>query len=136
MAVAQIAEYIRPWLEGLNRGDVSAAEETFAPDCVVHITGSPEPLRGPAAFAQFVGGMIAAFPDVHFSVEDQVESGDMAVVRWRADGTHTRPLGNIPPTGKRARVDGIAMDRLAGGKVVERWEQWDQTAMLRQLGLM
>jgi len=136
MAVAQIAEYIRPWLEGLNRGDVSAAEETFAPNCVVHITGSPEPLRGPAAFAQFVGGMIAAFPDVRFEVEDQVESGDTVVVRWRAEGTHTRPLGDIPPTAKRARVDGIALDRLVGGKVVERWEQWAQPAMLRQLGLM
>ncbi|MFN2567468.1 MAG: ester cyclase [Gemmatimonadaceae bacterium] len=136
MAVAQIAEYIRPWLEGLNRGDVSAAKETFAPGCVVHITGSPEPLHGPEAFAQFVGGFIAGFPDVHFEVEDQVESGDTIVIRWSAEGTHTRPLGNIPPTGKRTRVDGIAMDRLVGGKVVERWEQWDQTALLRQIGVM
>jgi steroid delta-isomerase-like uncharacterized protein len=136
MAVAQVAEYIRPWLEGLNRGDVSAAKETFATDCVVHITGSPEPLRGPAAFAQFVGGLLAAFPDVQFTVEDQVESEDKVVYRWSAEGTHTRPLGDIPPTGKRAHVDGIALDRLVGGKVVERWEQWDQSAMLRQLGLM
>ena len=136
MAVAQIAEYIRPWLEGLSRGDVSAAEETVAPDCVVHITGSPEPVRGPTAFAQFVGGLIAAFPDVRFEVEDQVEAGDTVVVRWSAEGTHLRPLGNIPPTGKRSRIDGIAFDRLAGGKVVERWEQWDQVAMLRQLGLI
>jgi steroid delta-isomerase-like uncharacterized protein len=136
MAVAQVAEYIRPWLEGLNRGDVSAAKETFAPNCVVHVTGSPEPLRGPAAFGEFVGGFLAAFPDTHFNVEDQVEAGDMAVVRWSAEGTHTQPLGNIPPTGKRVHVDGIAMDRLAGGKVVERWEQWDQTAMLRQIGVM
>ncbi|MDQ3996086.1 MAG: ester cyclase [Gemmatimonadota bacterium] len=136
MAVAQIAEHLRNWLDGLNRGDVSAAPETFAPDCIVHITGSPDPLRGPDAFAQFVGGLLAAFPDVHFEVEDQVESGDTVAVRWTAEGTHTQPLGNIPPTGKRVRIDGIVFDRLAGGKVVERWEQWDQTGMLRQLGLM
>jgi steroid delta-isomerase-like uncharacterized protein len=136
MAVAQVAEYIRPWIEGLNRGDVSAAKETFAADCVVRVTGSAEPLRGPAAFAQFVGGFIGAFPDVQFTVEDQVEAEDKVVVRWSAEGTQTRPLGNIPPTGKRVRVDGIAFDRLVGGKVVERWEQWDHTAMLRQLGLM
>lgn len=42
MAVAQVAEYIRPWIEGLNRGDVSAAAQTFAPDCVIRITGSPD----------------------------------------------------------------------------------------------
>jgi predicted ester cyclase len=80
--------------------------------------------------------LIGAFPDVHFEVEDQVESGDAVAMRWSAVGTHTRPLGNIPPTGKRARVDGIVINRLAGGKVVERWEQWDQTALLRQLGVM
>jgi steroid delta-isomerase-like uncharacterized protein len=136
MAVAQVAGYLRNWLDALNRGDVSAAEETFAPDCVIHITGSAEPLRGPAAFAQFVGGMIAGFPDVRFELEDQLESGDVVAYRWSATGTHTGPLGNVPPTGKRVRVDGMAFDRLAGGKVVERWEQWDQTAMLRQLGLM
>jgi steroid delta-isomerase-like uncharacterized protein len=136
MAVAQIPAYFRPWLEGLNRGDVSAARETFAPNCVVHVTGSPEPLRGPEAFAEFVGAIIAAFPDVRFEVEDELESGDTVALRWSAEGTHTRPLGNIPPTGKRARVDGISIDRLVGGKVVERWEQWDQSALLRQLGVM
>jgi steroid delta-isomerase-like uncharacterized protein len=136
MAVAQVAEHLRNWLDGLNRGDLSVAADTFAPECVIHITGSPEPLRGPEAFAQFVGGINSAFPDVHFEVEDQVESGDTVAIRWSAVGTHTRPLGNIPPTGKRARVDGISIDRLVGGKVVERWEQWDQTALLRQLGVM
>jgi steroid delta-isomerase-like uncharacterized protein len=136
MAVAQVAEYIRNWIDGLNRGDLSLAEETFARDCTIHITGSPEPLRGPQAFAQFVSGLITAFPDVRFEVEDQIESGDTFAVRWTAEGTHTKPLGNIPPTGKRVRVDGIAFDRLAGGKVVERWEQWDQPGLLRQLGVM
>jgi steroid delta-isomerase-like uncharacterized protein len=136
MAVVQIAEHLRNWLDGLNRGDLSPAAETFAPDCVIHITGSPEPLRGPDAFVQFVGGLLAAFPDVHFEVEDQVESGDTVAMRWSAEGTHTQPLGTIPPTGKRVHVDGMVFDRLAGGKVVERWEQFDQTAMLRQLGLM
>jgi steroid delta-isomerase-like uncharacterized protein len=136
MAVAQIAEHLRSWIDGLNRGDLSAAAETFASDCVIHITGSPEPLHGPEAFAQFVGGLIGAFPDVHFEVEDQVESSDAVAMRWSAVGTHTKSLGNIPPTGKRARVDGIVIDHLAGGKVVERWEQWDQTALLRQLGVM
>jgi steroid delta-isomerase-like uncharacterized protein len=136
MAVAQVAEHLRNWIDGLNRGDLSAAAETFAPDCIIHITGSPEPLHGPEAFAQFVAGLTGAFPDVHFEVEDQVESGDTVAMRWSAEGTNTRPLGNIPPTGKRVRVDGIVIDRLAGGKVAERWEQWDQTAMLRQLGVM
>jgi predicted ester cyclase len=33
-------------------------------------------------------------------------------------------------------VDGLILDRVENGKVVERWEQWDQMAMMRQLGLL
>lgn len=56
-------------------------------------------------------------------------------VRWTAEGTNSRPFGPVPPTGRRVRVSGLILDRVADGKVVERWEQWDPLAMLQQLGL-
>ncbi len=34
----------------------------------------------------------------------------------------------------RLRLDGLILDRSVGGKVQERWEQWDQSVMLQQLG--
>ena len=43
--------------------------------------------------------------------------------------------GNVPATGRRVRVDGLILDRVADGRVVERWEQWDQAGMMQQLGL-
>ena len=52
-----------------------------------------------------------------------------------ATGTHTGPLGAAPPTGKSVALDGLIVDRVADGKVQERWEQWDQSLMLQQLGL-
>jgi len=103
---------------------------------LIHITGSPErnlPLPG---FKQMVGGLLAAFPDFRITVEDQFIAGDKVATRWTAEGTHTRPLGEVPSTGKRMRVEGLIMDRVVGDRVVERWEQWDQMAMLQQLGLM
>jgi len=39
------------------------------------------------------------------------------------------------PTGKPIRVGGLIFDRVLDGRVAERWEQGDQPAMLRQLGL-
>jgi len=132
----KVTTYQQTWIDGLNRGDVSAADEVFAPDCIIHITGSPErnlPLPG---FKQMVGGLLAAFPDFRITVEDQFIAGDKVATRWTAEGTHTRPLGEVPSTGKRMRVEGLIMDRVVGDRVVERWEQWDQMAMLQQLGLM
>ena len=134
MAVESVMEHERIWIEGLNRGDVSAADAVFAPDCVVHITGVAEPIRGVGPWKELIGGLLRAFPDLHLTIEDQLVEGDRVAFRWSATGTHTGPLGAAPPTGKPVALDGLIIDRLANGKVLERWEQWDQSLMLQQLG--
>lgn len=134
MTVATLVQYQRVWVVGLNRGDVSAADEAFASDCVVHITGVAEPFRGVDAWKGFVAGMLNAFPDLHFTMEDQLVEGDRVAHRWHAKGTHNGPLGPAPPTGKSVVIDGLIIDRVVDGKVQERWEQFDQARMLQQLG--
>jgi predicted ester cyclase len=132
----QVTEYEQAWVDGLNRGDVSAADQTFAPDCVIHITGSPERNLGLAGFKQMIAGLLAAFPDLRVTIEDQVVSGDKVTTRWTAEGTHAGPLGEVKPTGKRVKIDGLILDRVVGDRVAERWEHWDQMAMMQQLGLL
>lgn len=131
----QIAEYERIWIDGLNRGDVSSADKAFASDCVIHINGSPEPNLGVEGFKQMVSGLIAAFPDLQFTIEDQIVAGDKVATRWTAVGTHSGALGSVPATGRKVRVGGLILDRVVDSKVVERWELWDQMGMLQQLGL-
>ena len=134
MPVASLMEYQRSWIEGLNRGDVSAADTAFAADCVVHITGVAAPVRGVGPWTELMTGLLKAFPDLHLTMEDQLVQGDRVALRWRATGTHTGPLGAAPPTCKTVTLDGLIIDRVVGGKVKERWEQWDQSVMLQQLG--
>jgi steroid delta-isomerase-like uncharacterized protein len=136
MPAFQITEYEQKWVNGLNRGDVSAADETFRTDCVIHINGSPQPNIGLAEFNEMVKGLLAAFPDLRFTIEDQVVVGDKVTTRWTAEGTNTGPLGGVPATGKRMRINGLILDRVVGDKVAERWEQWDQMGMMQQLGLI
>ena len=134
MPIESVVEYQRIWIESLNRGDVSAADAAFAPDCVFHLTGVAEPIRGVGPWKEVIGGFLRAFPDLHFTMEDQQVTGDKVAFRWRATGTHTGPLGAAPPTGKSIAVDGLILDRVVDGKACERWEQWDQSLMLAQLG--
>jgi predicted ester cyclase len=82
----QIAAYERTWVEGLNRGDVSVADHVFANDCVIHINGSPERNLSLDGFKQMVSGLLAAFPDLHFAIEDQIAAGDKVATRWVAGG--------------------------------------------------
>ena len=131
----QTVTYEQIWIDGLNRGEVSEAEKVFAADCVIHINGSPDPNLSVAGLQQMVAGLLAAFPDLRFTIEDQFAAGDKVAIRWVAEGTNSAPFGNVPASGRRVRVNGLILDRVADGKVVERWEQWDQAGMMQQLGL-
>jgi steroid delta-isomerase-like uncharacterized protein len=135
MTTDSLMEHERIWVEGLNRGDVSAADAAFASDCVVHMTGVSEPIRGVGAWKDFMAVILNALPDLHLTIEDQIVQGDRVAFRWRATGTHKGPLGAAPATGKLVAVDGLIFDRVVDKKVQERWEQWDQSLMLQQLGL-
>ena len=131
----QAATYEQTWIDGLNRGDVSVADKVFAADCVIHINGGPDRNLGVAGFKQMIAGLLAAFPDLRLTIEDQIAAGDKVATRWVAEGTNSAPFGNVPATGRRVRVDGLVLDRVVDGRVVERWEQWDQAGMMQQLGL-
>ncbi|TCK18553.1 putative ester cyclase [Thiogranum longum] len=132
----EVTKYEKLWIDGLNRGDVSVADEAFSPNCVIHMAGAPEPDLSVAAFKDLVGGLLTAFPDLQLTVEDQIISGDKVATRWSAVGTHTGPLGDSQPTGNRARFEGLIFDRVVGEQVIERWEQWDQMGMLQQIGIV
>ncbi len=135
MPVAAVANHERIWIESLNRGDVSAADLAFSPDCTVHITGVSQPVRGVAAWKELVGGLLSAFPDLHFTIDEQIGDETRIAFRWHAEGTHKGPFGPIPPTNRPVAISGLIIDHLRDGKVVERWEQWDQSVMLQQLGV-
>ena len=136
MPTKDLVEYQRVWVEGVNRGDLSTADKAFAKDCVIHITGQAKPLSGTQAWKQYIASFTTAFPDLKFVMEDQVVQGDKVAHRWHCTGTHTGPLGPVPPTGKKVKITGLIIDRLVNGKVKERWEQFDNTSLLQQLGLM
>ncbi len=119
----------------MNRSDESVADKIFAADCVIHINGSPDRNLGLAGFKQMIAGLLAAFPDLHFTSEDQIVVGDKVATRWVAEGTNSAAFGNVAPTGQRVHVDGLILDRVTDGRVIERWEQWDQMGMMQQLGL-
>ena len=77
-----------------------------------------------------------AFPDMRITIEDQVAEGDKVVTRWTASGTHQGDLMGIDPTGRRATVTGITIDRISGGKVEETWTNFDAMGMMQQLGVI
>ena len=116
-------------------GNLELVDELFAPNFVLHDPSIPQEVRGPEGIRQYITMYRTAYPDTHFTVEDQIAEGDRVVTRWTGQGTHQGELMGIPPTGTRVTVTGIEADRIAGGKIEETWVSYDALGMMQQLGV-
>jgi steroid delta-isomerase-like uncharacterized protein len=119
-----------------NQGNLDAADEIYATDYVYHDPGNPAGWHGLEGIKQAVSTYRAAYPDLHFTVEDIVAEGDKVVVRWTGVGTHNGELMGIPPTGKLVATPGLNLIRYKEGKAVEEWSGWDTLGMMQQLGVI
>lgn len=119
-----------------NGGNYAKLDDYVAQDIVVRMPAAGEDIHGPEGIRQFYGMLRAAFPDLHFTIEDQIAAGDRVVTRWTASGTHQGDFQGIPAAGKAVTMSGIDIDRLADGKVVECWPVVDELGLLRQLGAL
>jgi predicted ester cyclase len=122
--------------DALNRHDLDDFCEVMTPDCVDH--GDPGGTVGRSAMRQHIGAFLAAFPDLHTSLDQVIVDSDGETVgsRTTTTGTHTGELMGIPPTGRQIRVPAVDMARLSGGLIAERWGGLDTFSLLQQLGVV
>lgn len=123
--------------EAFGKGNLAVLDEIIAPD---QVNGGPGALPGmppgPEGNKMLITAYRNAFPDLHFTIDEQIAEGNTVVTRWTAHGTHNGELAGLPPTGKPATVVGMGVDRIENGKIVESWGLFDQFGMLQQLGVI
>jgi steroid delta-isomerase-like uncharacterized protein len=122
--------------EFVNRKDLTVADEIFAANHTYSDPSSPGIPTGPEGQKALIGAYTAAFPDLHHTVEEQFVDGNTVLTRWTGTGTHQGSLLGIPPTGKAAKIWGVWIHRIEGGKIVESKNVWDTLGMLQQLGIV
>lgn len=112
---------VRRWLEQVwNLRDSAAIETLAAEDFVLHHFSMPTPIDR-QTYAQFHPVFMAAFPDFQIVVDDLIAEGDRVTARLTQFATHQGDFLGIAPTGQRVTLPGIAIYRIAGGKIVEAW---------------
>jgi|SRR5215467_164316 len=87
----------RFFTEVLSQGQLAVVDELLAPTYINYFPGLPEPVRGPEGFKALGKGWLAAFPDMHFTVEDLIAEGDKVVARSSIRATHQGAFMGIPP---------------------------------------
>lgn len=125
---------IRRYYEELwNRWRLELAEALLAPD--VRFRGSlAVEVEGVEGFKRYVRLVQTAFPDFHNTVEELVAEADRVVARLTYRGTHRGPLFGIAPTGRAVSYAGMALFRIAGGRIASGFVVGDTGRLLREIG--
>ena len=138
MAFEENKDLVRRYIEELFRKhDLDVMDEFLSVDYIGHQnlgTGSEERTNGREDFKEVVKSFFSAFPNSAATIEDMIEEGDKVVTRWVTRGTHEGHYMGVPPTQKEVIVSGIAIYRIADGKIAESWINGDMMGLMQQIG--
>ena len=123
---------VRAFVEAWNTKDLDRFDDLMAEDAQLTVGGSTISCSG-AATRSIAEHWISGFPDYRFDLVHLVAEDDMVAALMPFSGTHVGPVLDLPPTGRTVRVSEMVFFRIADGKIVEAWEEWDEYGMRRQL---
>jgi len=119
----------------INDRNYDMLDEVIAPDLMRHCQATPNlNISSLAEFKEFLKVDGKTFPDSHITTEILIAEGDMVAGYFTYSGTQDGAMGPFPPTGKKADLKYLGILRIEDGKIAEMWVEWDNLAMLTQLG--
>jgi steroid delta-isomerase-like uncharacterized protein len=125
----------RLYEEVWNKRRVELVDELMSPSHAMHDNHLPDSGVGPEAYKRNVARYVTGFPDLRFTVEDMVAENDKVAVGWTISGTHKGEFRGISPTGRKVFVEGITINQIAGGKIMDSYVSWDALGLMQQLGV-
>jgi predicted ester cyclase len=117
-----------------NNKDARSIERFIAP--TYRGFDAAEVISGIEGYKRHFVTITTAFPDLHITIAALLAEADHVVGRWVVVATHTGNLGEIPPTGRRVRMTGIAIVQISNGQLVEEHANADTLGLLKQLGVI
>lgn len=111
--------------EIINKGSIVAIDALVAPDVVFR--NPPAVIKGIEDFKRLVAALRAAFPDLHFTLEDELAEGNKVATRWIMRGTQGS---------RKVEVSGMDIFLIDNGKIREVWVNMDTLAQAQQMGVV
>ncbi len=110
----------RYYEEVLNQRQLDIFDELADPRFISHLGNGD--IVDIGIYKQAIAASLAAMPDLHVTIEDQIAEGDQVVTRWSASGTSQVEFAGIKPQGQPLTVTAIHIHRIQAGKLIEHWE--------------
>jgi steroid delta-isomerase-like uncharacterized protein len=134
MTAEENKQLVRNFVEiVINNRNLDAAGDYMAEDMVELV---PFPGQGPglAGLRDVLRGMFAAFPDMHWTIEEQVAEGASVLTRFAWTGTHNGEFFGVPASGRKVSVWGMVIDSLEHGKIKRSRILMDALGLMQQIG--
>jgi steroid delta-isomerase-like uncharacterized protein len=125
----------RLYEEVWNKRRLELVNELISPSHALHDPHLAGSAVGPNAYKRVCTEFLAAFPDLRFTVEDYISERDKVVASWTISGTHKREFRGIPATNKKISIEGVTINHVADGKIMDSYVSLDYFGLLQQLGV-
>ena len=132
-------QLVRRWFDEVwNNGRADAIEEMFDENGIAHGLGDDpsNPIRGPRDFQPFHTIFREAFPNMNIVIEDMIAEGDKVAARCSVRAKHEGEFLGRAATQSPVDFSGMTIVRIAGGKIVEAWNNFDFMVLHKQVGLL
>jgi len=119
-----------------NAADWDAFDELLTEDFIRHCQATPNvQVNSREEFKKLQESFLVSMPDQKITIEMIIAEGDKVAAYATYSGTLTGPMGEFQPTGKSVESKFISIFRIEENRIAELWVEWDNLAMLTQLGL-
>jgi steroid delta-isomerase-like uncharacterized protein len=134
MSIENNKQLMNRFVEFINTANEQLAQELISPEAKFYVPGQPEPMHGPNGYLAIIGMMRSGFPDIQWSLEDEVVEKSKVAARFIMKGTHQGVFFGVSPTGKSIKIQAINFYRFSNGQIVEEYGQPDMLGLLQQIG--
>jgi len=129
-------DLVRRFTEALNTANWDVLDELVTEDFTRHSQATAGPqVNSREEFIQLQESFLVSMPDQRVTIQKLIAEGDEVAALATYSGTQTGPMGEFPPTGKPVESTFLSIFRIDSGRIAELWVEWDNIAMLSQLGL-
>ncbi|HEX7611083.1 MAG TPA: MBL fold metallo-hydrolase [Solirubrobacteraceae bacterium] len=127
----------RRYFQAIDEHDLEGAVALWADGGRENVRGQVDTVA-PGGVREFIGGLIAAVPDLDMEVISTTTEGDRCGVQWRLRGTFAGPgdFGGTAPTGNPIELEGIDLLSVRDGLIQNNDAFTDSMTFARQIGMM
>jgi predicted dinucleotide-binding enzyme/predicted ester cyclase len=112
----------------------SDGEPVLAEDFVAYLPYTRHPIRGREKFESWMSQFRDAFSNFECDIDELIDDGMRAAVRWTWRGTHTGSLLGVAPTRRKVSFTETHLLRISGDRIAEDHVSANLSDLLNQLG--